>query len=186
MEDITTRPAENAYPQTEEVLNAPEAEELSFSVTVDDGLKRVPIRNKYGQEIGVFFFRPTDLGMVDRFNEAALRFNEVAQLLDSLPEDGQGRVDMENPETTQTLRTAKEKLFALCDYAFGAKMSEAFFGSMDPFSPVNGNLYCMNVLTALGDFIGAQFKRETEKLNSRVKKYLPEDHLAKGGKRRKA
>lgn len=189
MENQTTRDVKDTPQELEEVLKtrdneSPSGGELSFGITLDDGLKRVPIRNTLGQEIGAFFFRPTDLGMVDRFNEAVSRFSEVTELLDRLPEDDEGRVDMNLPGTAQILRTAREKLFELCDYAFGGKMSDAFFGSMDPFSPVNGNLYCMNVLTALGDFISGQFQRETEKLNSRVKKYMPEDHLGKGGKRR--
>ena len=37
-----------------------------MSITVDDGSVRVPIKNLYGDEIGVFYFRPTDLGIIDR------------------------------------------------------------------------------------------------------------------------
>lgn len=165
--------------------DAEDEAEASLSITVDDGLQRVPIRNKLGAEIGVFFFRPTDFGMVDRFNYLVGHFNDVTQLLDQIPEDEDGAVNMDDPRTMEILQAARNRLFELCDYAFGGNMSEAFFGSMDPFSPVGGSLYCENAIMSVGAFIGGQFDRETAKINRRVEKYFPKDHLKKGGKRRK-
>ena len=164
---------------------ADEDAEAELAITVDDGLKRVPIKNKLGEEIGVFFFRPTDFGMVDRFNYLVGHFNEVVQLLDSIPEDENGQISTDDPKTMETLAAARNRLFELCDYAFGGNMSEAFFGAMDPFSPVGGSLYCEKAIMSVGAFIGKQFDVETAKINKRVEKYLPQDHLRKGGQRRR-
>ena len=41
---------------------------MNFAITVDDGSRRVPIQNMQGEEIGAFTFRPTDIGIVERFN----------------------------------------------------------------------------------------------------------------------
>ena len=50
-------------------------------------------------------------------------------------------------------------------------MSEAFFGKMHPFSPVNGRFYCENALDAVGKYISSQFDREVTKINNRVNRY---------------
>ena len=155
---------------------------LSLGITVDDGLRMIPVNNKMGQQIGVFAFRPTDFDMISRFNELTRRWDdEVAKPLSVLGD----APDVTDPEVEAALQKAKERLFALCDYAFGGNMSEAFFGSMNPFSPVDGGLYCENALNAVSEFLTKQFNRETAKISGRVKKYTPpRDHLGKGGKRR--
>ena len=166
---------------------APEAEpvpaenELPLSITVDDGLRMIPVNNKHGQQIGVFAFRPTDFDIITRFNDLTRRWgDEVAKPLEALGDSP----DMDDPKVTAALQKAKENLFKLCDYAFGGNMSEAFFGSMNPLSPVDGGLYCENALNAVIGFLEKQFNREMTKISGRVKKYLPQDHLRKGGKRR--
>ena len=167
-------------PKTEAI---PEEDELSLSITVDDGLRMIPVKNKLGQQIGVFAFRPTDFDMISRFNEMTRRWDdEVTKPLEALGD----MPDITAPEVEAEMRKIKEKLFKLCDYAFGGNMSEAFFGSMNPFSPVDGGLYCENAMEAVGAFLSEQFDRETAKIHKRVAKYMPttRDHLKKGGKRR--
>lgn len=183
-------------PETEEVSDAESVEEteaapdetdeaeIPLSITVDDGLKRIPIQNKLGEEIGVFAFRPTDVDIVSRFNRMVERWSEITDALDSIEDSPDGVVDLNDPGVMAAMETAKKKLFELCDYAFGGAASKAFFGAMNPFSPIDGKLYCENVVTAVGAFISSYFKRETLQLNRRVKKYLPADHLRKGGKKR--
>ena len=171
--------ADTEEPETKAV---PEERELSLSITVDDGLRLIPVNNKMGQQIGVFAFRPTDVDMISRFNEMARRWDdEVTKPLEALGD----APDVTVPEVEAALQKVKEKLFTLCDYAFGGNMSEAFFGSMNPFSPVDGGLYCENAMEAVGAFLSKQFDTETAKIHKRVAKYKPtRDHLRKGGKRR--
>ena len=54
---------------------------------------------------------------------------------------------------------------------FRSNAAEAFFGSMHPFSPVNGVFYCEAVLQAVGEYISAQFDAETVRFSERVSKY---------------
>lgn len=161
-------------------------DEAPLSITVDDGLKRIPIHNKLKQKIGEFRFRPSDFEIVTRFNSMADRWNEVTDALDDMIDGEDGSADLNDPRTIAALEAAKKKLFSLCDYAFGEGASEAFFSVLNPFAPIDGNLYCENVFTAVGDFLSRYFQRETRKLNSRVAKYMPttRDHLRKGGRRR--
>lgn len=45
-----------------------------LSITVDDGSVSVDIKNAKGEKIGVFTFRPTDIGIIDRYNKVVGEF----------------------------------------------------------------------------------------------------------------
>ena len=171
---------------------------MNFAITVDDGSRRVPIQNMQGEEIGAFTFRPTDIGIVERFNAMVGEFDAITEPLgrlsmssgngqaifakgeNDLPgiEDSQaGRPeglgdDLENEQAATALAEAKDRLYRAVDKLFGGEgVAEAFFGKMHPFSPVNGAFYCETVLQAVGQYIGAQFETETAKFSDRAKKY---------------
>lgn len=142
-------------------------------IIVDDGSQRVPIKNKHGEEIGVFYFRPTDIGIVDRYNKMADKFGDITASLkhlniaaDGTSEDGATQEEM------AALKEAEKQLFEICDYMFGGNMSEAFFGKMHPFSPVGGLFYCETAIDAVGRYISAQFDTETKMVSERLKKYI--------------
>jgi len=139
----------------------------------------VPICNKFGDEIGVFYFQPTDIGMVDRYNKAMSEFDKITEPLENVNIKGDGTVDENDEAGFEAMREAQRRLYEACDYLFGGNMSEAFFGKVHPFSPVNGRFYCENALEAVGKFISRQFDRETAKVNNRVSKYT---HGYKTGK----
>ena len=173
-------PTEEAPEAVSETVETESVGMVPLCITVDDGSQRVPITNEQGMEIGVFFFRPTDIGIVDRFNAVAARLGEVTEPLETVRLNQDGTADTEDAAAVEALGEAKQRLFSLCDYLFGGNLSEAFFGSMHPFSPVNGVFYCENVIAAVGNFISAQFDRETIRINRRMKKYLPSDSRGSG------
>lgn len=140
-------------------------------IVIDDGSVKVPIKNKHGEEIGVFYFRPTDMGMIDRYNQMIGSFNEITAPLEHINISPDGTADENNQAETEALHEAEERLYKACDFMFGGNMSEAFFGKMHPFSPVGGAFYCETAIEAVGRFIAAQFDRETEKIRKRVDRY---------------
>lgn len=150
-------------------------------IVVDDGSVRVPIQNRQGDEIGVFFFRPTDIGMADRFNELVDDFDKIIEPLESVNIKSDGTVDETNEAEHAAMKEAEKRLYAACDKLFNGNMSEAFFGNMHPFSPINGHFYCENALGAVGAFISKQFARETKKVNTRIDKYT-HGYAARTGK----
>lgn len=150
-------------------------------IIVDDGSVKVPIRNKQGDEIGVFTFRPTDVGIVDRFNEMADEFDHITEPLESVNINADGTVNGDDNEGSAALKEAENRLYADCDKLFGGNMSEAFFGKMHPFSPINGHFYCESALSAVGNYISRQFAREVKKVNSRVERYT-HGYTARTGK----
>ena len=122
-------------------------------------------------QIGEFSFRPTDIGIVDRFNSVAAEFDKIVEPLESVNIKPDGTVDERNEAEFAALREAEKRLYTACDKLFGGNMSEAFFGKMHPFSPINGHFYCENALSAVGAYISRQFDREVKKVNSRVERY---------------
>ena len=146
---------------------------MNFAITVDDGSRRVPIMNMDGEEIGVFRFHPTDIGIIDRYNHMAEQFDAITEPLEglSVPEDGQ--MDVTDPALTAALDEAEKRLYAAVNGLFGSEdAAAAFFGKMHPFSPVNGEFYATQVLQKVGAFIGAQFDTETKAMSQKAKKYL--------------
>lgn len=150
-------------------------------IIIDDGSVKVSIRNKQGEEIGVFFFRPTDMGIIDRFNDIAEDFDRITEPLESVNLNSDGTVDEKNDAEFAALKDAEGRLYAACDKLFGGNMSEAFFGKMHPFSPINGHFYCETALAAVGNYISRQFSKEVKKVNSRVERYT-HGYAARTGK----
>lgn len=153
-------------------MKATQAQAGAMEIVVDDGSQRVPIKNMHGEEVGVFYFRPTDMGIVDRYNKMADKFDEITSPLEKIGISADGMAaDGASQEEVDALREAERRLFDMCDYMFGGNMSEAFFGKMHPFSPVNGAFYCETAIEAVGRYISAQFETETKKISKRIDKY---------------
>lgn len=145
----------------------------NMTIIVDDGTRRVPIQNKDGEEIGAFSFRPTDMGIIKRYNDLADKAGDILAPLEEVSAQlGEGDVDLSDPRYAQALDEAGKRLYEAVNALFDSDgAAQAFFGRMNPFSPVNGAFYCAQVLDAVGAFIGAQFDRETARFSENAKKY---------------
>ena len=143
-----------------------------LEIVVDDGSQRIPIRNLSGDEIGVFFFHPTDVGIIQRFNETMSKFDDIVAPLEQVDINPDGTADTNDDAAIKAISEAEKRLYEACDYIFNGNMSSAFFGKMHPFSPVGGVFYCESVLDKVGSFIAAQFEQETVKINNRLKQYV--------------
>lgn len=144
---------------------------MNLAITVDDGSRRVPIQNTSGEEIGAFTFHPTDLGIIQRYNDMVAQFDRITAPLEALGGDDAG-VDITDGKYAAALGEAEERLYEAVDKLLASDgAANAFFGRMSPFSLVNGEFYCTQVLTVLGEYIGAQLDAETAKFSEKAKKY---------------
>ena len=89
-------------------------------IIIDDGSVKVPIRNKHGEQIGEFSFRPTDIGIVDRFNSVAAEFDRIVEPLESVNIKPDGTVDEQNEAEFAALREAEKRLYTACDKLLAA------------------------------------------------------------------
>lgn len=151
---------------------AEEKKQAALKIVIDDGSQRIPIENMNGDEIGVFYFHPTDVGIIERYNETMSKFDEIVAPLEEININADGTADANDEAAAKALKEAEKRLYEACDYIFGGNMSEAFFGKMHPFSPVGGLFYCESALNKVGAFISEQFEQETTKINSRLKQYV--------------
>ena len=146
---------------------------MNFAITVDDGSRRVPILNTDGEEIGAFRFHPTDLGIIERYNRLAEKFDAITEPLSALNVQEGQEIDLTDPALVSALKEAEGRLNEAVNELFGSDdAAPAFFGKMHPFSPVNGEFYATQVLEKVGAFIGAQFDTETKAMSKRARKYL--------------
>jgi len=154
---------------------------ITASITVDDGARRVAIVNTQGDEIGAFTFRPTDIGIIERFNRMAAEFDAIVEPLEILGEKEDKKNENKDPAEGQSegenaggpedgvmaaaLKEAERRLNLAVNALFGSDdAASAFFGRLNPFSPVNGEFYCAQVLRQVGAFIGDQFDVQTRLL----------------------
>ena len=149
-----------------------EDKDLMMNIVVDDGSRRVPILNKSGEEIGAFTFHPTDLGIIERYNDMASGFDAIVEPLQALEATEGADVDLTNPTYIDALGEASRRLYEAVNVLLGSDdAAEAFFGKLNPFSPVDGDFYCTQVLNALGQYIGRVFETETAKFSAKAAKY---------------
>jgi len=156
-----------------------EKKDLMMNIVVDDGSRRVPIMNKSGEEIGAFTFHPADLGIIERYNDMANGFDTIVAPLQALEAAEDAELALTDPKYIDALGEASRRLYDAVNVLLGSDdAAEAFFGRMNPFSPVDGDFYCTGVLNALGTYIGRVFEAETAKFSAKAQKYMK-----KAGKR---
>lgn len=140
-------------------------------IVVDDGSVRLPINNHLGEEIGEFRFRPTDIGIMERWDKFAEGFGDIVKPLEQVSIQPDGTAAEDDTLDHAVLAEAKRRLFEACDELFDGNMSEAFFGKMNPFSPIKGHFYCELALNSVMSYIGKQFDKEAKQIDKRVAKY---------------
>ena len=170
--------------EIEKTVNFPEPEK-SAGIVIDDGMEEVHITNKFGKPVGVFYIRPTDLGMRDRYDEMMKDFDSVFAPIEDASINSDGTAKDERSEVA--LKEAKKRLSEKLDFLFDGNFSDAFFGKMHPFSIVGGRFYCENAIEAVGADIGKSMDRETKLVQNRVDKYTHGYRTGKhrNGKRRR-
>lgn len=155
-------------------------ENMKQFITVDTGERRVPIQDIDGNEIGAFSFHPTDIGIITRYNDMVNEFGAITEPLEAAWSDENATEEM----VAQALKEAEGRLYGAVDRLFNSEgAAAAFFGKMNPFSPVNGFFYCEAVLQSVGQYIGEQFDQETAKFSARVEKYTNRAQRRKAAKK---
>lgn len=139
-------------------------------ITIDDGSIDIPIKNQFGEQIGVFRFNPADINIVNRYNEVADQFGEVVKpLIDAnISPEGEG----EDDKSVQLLNEAGDKMTDLMDYVLNGNSREAFFRKTHIFTPVGGKFYCEKVYEAIGAFISQKFASEVKRVNVRMNQHI--------------
>lgn len=160
-----------------DVAQVTEPEEV---LHVEEGYKLIPIMNELNEQVGVFRFNPTDINIINRYNEMMPKFRTAVAPLSKagVDEHGQGT----DEESVKVLNEAEEKVIEFLDYVTQGDSKTAFFSRTHMFTPVNGNFYCENVINAIGQYISKKFEKELRATDEKVSKYT---HGYRTGKHRK-
>lgn len=161
----------------DKVLNNEVDEEV---LVVDDGYKVIKVQNSIGEVIGKFRFNPTDINIVNRYNEISDQFGDVLKPLKDAEITEEGLAGDE--KSVEIINEAEKKMIELMDYMLNCDSREAFFSKTHLFTPTGGNFYCQNVFEAIGGFISRKFDKEIEAMNNKIDKHV---HGYRTGKHRK-
>jgi len=132
-------------------------------IIIDDGSKSYNIKNKTGDILGEFKFRPADTNIVRRYEEA------VKSLEDLKEPTG------ENNE--EKMMAMEDAIVKQIDYLINASSKEAFFTIMGPLSPLaNGEFFVESCLDAIKAIIEKELGARTKKVKARINKYAAKYH----------
>ena len=130
-------------------------------IIIDDGSKVYNIKNKRGEILGKFTFRPSDTNIVNRYEEVVEFFNSF-----KMPED-----------TEQAIKVAEKEMTEKMSYLIGGDAGKSFFSIMGPFSALaSGELFVENVLGAVANVIEKELSIRTKRVQRRVNKYVAKYH----------
>lgn len=137
------------------------------NIIIDDGTKTYNIKNKRGQMLGKFTFRPSDTNIIDRYEEVA-KFYESYQMPEKT---GDSEKDIEN------IRKAEKDIVDQISYLVDADAKEAFFGILGAFTVLeSGELFVENVLSSIATVIEREMNVRTQKVKKRMNKYVAKYH----------
>lgn len=152
-------------------------------IVIDDGTVEEVIYNTFGDEIGRFRFRPTDMEIVNRYDEVVDRFDEILKPLENTGINPDGTADEESGEDgVATLNKVRDALFEQFNYIFDTDWATAFFKTRSPFAIINGDFYCGNVMDVIGRYIANAFDIEVKKVNRKYDRYTKQYHGQRTGK----
>lgn len=135
-------------------------------IIIDDGSIKAVIKNKQDKELGTLYFNPSDMGMMERWEEFIDKMNEIDDIND------------ENfNEVSKVIVTNINDLF---------KGAESFFEVTHPLSMTNdGDFYFEKVVEVLGGIVeeitNERIEKKLKKIEKVTGKYVgvTQDHKPK-------
>lgn len=127
-------------------------------IVIDDGSKVYNIKNRRGEILAKFCFRPADMNIIHRYEEVKKFLEEFKN---------------EDLTTEQVEELFIEKM----DYLVDADTKSTFFSIMGPFSPMpDGRMFLEVCLDAISGVISKELDVRMEKSKARVSKYTEKYH----------
>lgn len=137
------------------------ANQNANDIIIDDGSKVYNIKNRRGEVLGEFIFRPTDTNIVNRYEEVVAYFNQL-----KLPDN-----------SDEAMKEAEKEIIEKISYLVGADAGETFFSILGAFSPLaNGELFAEQVISTIAKVIEKELSVRTTKVQRRMNKYVAKYH----------
>lgn len=138
---------------------------------IDDGTREVPLYNKFGKLICNIYIRPSDLSILDRYNQLTTDFKDIVKPLERLHLKDDGTVTFE--DEWAVLKEVEAELKQRFNALFDMDEADAIFATRNPFYDVgNGRFYSQNVLEVIGNIIMEAIEDEMKESKERTDPYL--------------
>ena len=151
-------------------MKAAQGTEKPLQGVVDDGTREIPIVNKFGKLICNVYIRPSDLSIIDRYQDLVKDFDRIVKPLESLDIKNDGTASFD--EDWKILKSVETDLKQRIDELFDMEEADEIFAKRNPFSSIGGEFFCAKVLKALENVIVAAINEEAQLSNERTAKYL--------------
>lgn len=140
--------------------------------SIDDGTREITLVNPYGMLICKIHFRPSDISIMDRYNQLTADFDKIIAPIakTNIQPDGtasENATDEEWAALKEVESTLIQRINALLD----TKDAGEIFKTRNAFSSVGGTFFVERVLDAIGNVILAYMQEETELSKARIAKY---------------
>ena len=100
-----------------------------MELNIDRGLKSYDVKDPDGTVTGTVRFNPSDPGFVGRWQQAEAKIESYRQKINEMQVSGTPEIDQ-----WPVLMEASDAIKQAFDYAFGAPVSEVFFGGASAFA----------------------------------------------------
>lgn len=143
-----------------------------MELNIDLGLKTYDILDPDGHVTGTVRFNPADPGIAARWKKVQPEVNSLTEKAHNAEED----------TILDVLQEADERIKSCIDYAFGAEVSQVFFGGQSCFGICgDGATVLEHVLDAMGPILEESMKAGAQEVRRRAKTHTaPYDGTAKG------
>lgn len=137
---------------------------MAEQITLDLGVKTYEVRDPDGNVAGVVRFNPADPGFAGRWQQAAQKIGSYKQKIDARAAAGTPEIDQ-----WPVLMEASDAIKQALDYAFGAPVSQVFFGGASAFAMTeNGRMLLENVMDGVYPIIETSLKAAAENARTRM------------------
>ena len=146
-------------------------------IVLDLGVKTYEIKDPDGTVTGTVRFNPADPGFAGRWQQAEAKIESYRQRINEMQASGVPEIDQ-----WPLLMESSDAIKQAFDYAFGAPVSEAFFGGASAFAmTASGRFVIENVLDGVYPVIEKALDRAASKMKMRMEKHtLPYADPTKG------
>lgn len=128
----------------------------NMNVKINTGALNVILRDEFEEEIGSFKFIPTDLDIVERYDEAIKAFENIT---------------IDETDEISGYKAVSEKIKEIFDYLLNYHVSDTLFKVCNPLTPVsNGDFYFEVCFETIANVIEKTFEKRIEKKMARINK----------------
>lgn len=137
---------------------------MDEQIVLDLGVKTYEIKDPDGNVTGVVRFNPSDPGFAGRWQQAEAKIEAYNRKITEMNAAGTPEIDQ-----WPMLMEASDAIKQAFDYAFGAPVSQAFFGGASAFAMTqSGRLVIENVLDGVYPIIEKALKSAAKKAQQRM------------------